>query len=268
MIRSDSRIPVLMYHEVSVSDESEKPIRRVHPGYFISVEQFEKQMEFLSNHNYRSLSLKSLFNDEFPAEKRVVITFDDGFIGNFQYAYPILKKYGLTATIFVVVNQISAANYLNWDQLLELNRNGISIQSHTMTHRPLQDLSVEEVFQELSSSKRIIQEKLGQEVNFLSLPHGSSHPQLFRIARELGYSGICSSKFGFVNPARIQFTVGRIPVKSSNQLKEFHKLISKNKLSILKYRLFLLLTNSISNILGLKNYARIYRLIFRIKPEC
>ena len=257
-----------MYHEVSVSDESEKLTRRVHPGYFLSVEQFEKQMEFLAQNKYRSLSLNSLFNDEFPDEKRVVITFDDGFIGNFHYAYPILKKYSLTATIFVVVNQISAANYLNWVQLLELSSEGISIQSHTMTHRPLEDLSAEEVFYELSASKRIIEEKLSQDVNYLSLPHGSMHPQLFRIARELGYLGICSSKFGYVNPARIQFTVGRIPVKRSHQLKEFEKLISKNKFLILKYKLFLLMTNSLSSILGLKNYARIYRFIFRIKPEC
>jgi peptidoglycan/xylan/chitin deacetylase (PgdA/CDA1 family) len=174
----------------------------------------------------------------------------------------------MIATIFVVVNQISTANYLNWDQLLELSRNGISIQSHTLTHRPLEDLSTEEVFYELSASKRILEEKLDNKVNFLSLPHGSFHPQLFRIARELGYTGICSSRFGYVNPTQIQFTVGRIPVKRGHQLKEFEKLVSQNKLFVGKYSLFLLMTHSISNILGLKNYARIYRFIFHIKPEC
>lgn len=265
MDKPNNSIPVLMYHEVSVNDESKKKIRRVHPCYFLSIQQFKEQMEYLFQNNYKSISLNSLFNIEYNNGRRVVITFDDGFTGNFEYAFPILKKYNLTATIFVIVNQVSGDNFLNWEQISELSRNGISIQSHTMTHRPLGQLTDQEVFYELSMSKRTIEEKVGQCVNYLSLPHGSFHPNLFNIAKEIGYLGICSSTFGYVRPPLIQFTVGRIPIKRSHHIKKFQQIISEDRMMILKYRLFLFLTNYTSRLLGLNNYRRIYRFIFHIR---
>ncbi|MFX0134657.1 MAG: polysaccharide deacetylase family protein [Candidatus Hodarchaeota archaeon] len=258
-------IPVLMYHDVSETPERNKKIRHLHPSYSLSVHQFEEQMEYLFQNNYKSLSLNSLFNKSYNNENGVVITFDDGLVGNYKYAFPILSKYNFTAIIFVIVSRIATDMYMNWKQLGELCRNGISIQSHTMTHRPLEELSDQEVFHELSESKKIIEEELGQLVNYISLPHGSFHNNLINIAKEIGYSGICSSTFEYVKPGDIQFTVGRIPIKNGHRIEEFKQIISENRMMVLKYKLFLLITTSLNKMLGLNNYRKIYRLIFRIK---
>jgi len=263
--RHTKGIPVLMYHDVSETPEKNKKIRHLHPSYSLSVEQFEEQMEYLFQNNYKSLSLSSLFNNDFNDEKGVVITFDDGLIGNYKYALPILRKYNFAATIFVIVGRLASEMYLNWEQLGELSCNGISIQSHTMTHRPLEELSDEEVFHELSESKKILEEKLGQFVNYISLPHGSFHKNLVNIAKAIGYSGIFSSTFEYVKPGDIKFTVGRIPIKNGHRIEEFKQIISENKMMVLKYKLFLLMTTSLCKMLGLNNYRKIYRFIFRIK---
>lgn len=264
----NNRVPVLMYHEVSMNDEGKNRIRRVHPGYVLSVLQFEQQMKYLYENEYRSLTLDALWRNENRDDKRVVITFDDGFMGNFTCAFPVLKRYNFRATIFIIVNQVDSAHYLKWDQISELQRNGFSIQSHTMTHRPLEELTNEEVFYELSMSKKIIEEKLDRPVQYLSLPHGSFHSNLFKIAKEIGYTGICTSTFGYVTPENIQFTIGRIPIKRNHQIKEFQKIMMEDNMLLLKYRIFLIITNGLSRTIGLQNYSRLYRLIFRIKPEC
>ena len=263
--KNQSRIPVLMYHEVSEIPESKREIRLMRPNYALSVRQFKEQMEYLFQNNYRSLSLNSLFNQDNTYGKGVIITFDDGLIGNYDHVFAILKDYNFTATIFVIVSQVTTERYMNWEQLSELSNNGISIQSHTMTHRPLEQLSDEEVFYELSESKKIIEDKIGQVVNYLSLPHGSFHTNLVDIAKEVGYSGICSSTFGYVRPKNGQFNIGRIPIKDGHQIKDFKQIISENRMRLIKYKLYLLIANSLSNMLGINNYRKIYRFIFRIK---
>jgi len=74
---------------------------------------------------------------------------------------------------------------------------GMSIQSHTVTHQPLAHMGEERVLFELSESKRVIEERLGQEVRHLSLPHGSKNGKTWPIAKEIGYLSICTSDVGF-----------------------------------------------------------------------
>jgi peptidoglycan/xylan/chitin deacetylase (PgdA/CDA1 family) len=263
--RPGERIPVLMYHELSDKRDINEKTRIIHPWYSLLVPQFEAQMEYLFQNKFKALSLSSLFNKDYDHEKGVVITFDDGLIGNYKYALPILEKYNFSATIFAIIRQISSERYMNWEQLRELSNNGISIQSHTMTHRPLGQLTDEEVFYELSVSKNVLEDKIGQSVDYVSLPHGSFHKNLINIAKEIGYSGICSSAFEYAMPMDIQFTVGRIPIKNRYRIEEFGQIVTKNRGRIFKYKLRSFTTNKLSKILGLNNYRKINRFIFRIQ---
>jgi len=260
-----TRIPVLMYHEVTDIAEGRRKTRHMHPCYSLSTQQFENQMEYLSQNDYKTISLQSLFNKDYTNDKSVVITFDDGFIGNYKNALPILNKYNFSATIFAIVQKISTESYLNWEQLKELKDNGISIQSHTMSHRPLGQLNDEEVYFELSESKKIIEDKLGQSVKYVSLPHGSFKKNLIDIARELGYCGICSSNIEYVRPMDIKFTVGRIPIKNKCKIGDFEKIISENRLRIFNCMLVECAKRGLSRMIGLNNYRIIYRCIFRLK---
>lgn len=149
-------VPVLMFHSVG-SD--------IHnwSRYFLSVNitHFEKFCEYLKEKSYRTLFLNEWYdiqNNGFNSKDRlVVLTFDDGYLDNYVYAYPILKKYGLKGTVFVNPEFVDDKNttprprydqagfnkndiknilgFLNWAEIAEMESSGvIDIQNHTMTH--------------------------------------------------------------------------------------------------------------------------------------
>lgn len=90
-------IPVLMYHHVNELSDS----------FTISPDDFQTQMEYLARKNYQTLFLNELISSLKKGEgKKIAITFDDGYLDNWVYAYPILKKYNLKATIFVITSRV------------------------------------------------------------------------------------------------------------------------------------------------------------------
>jgi len=110
------KIPVLLYHHVNWIDKD--------PTINVNPEVFEEQMRFLSENGYRTLFLNEMMdlrNSNSSPEKVVAITFDDGYLDNWVYAYPILKKYGLKATIFVTTGNIKDASKVrgNTDDILQ-----------------------------------------------------------------------------------------------------------------------------------------------------
>ena len=150
-------IPVLMYH--GVSDE----ISKVPYGFLLQpTDQFEACMKYLCSHGFSTITLKDLYEHlryKKPLPKKpIVLTFDDGYLDNWVYVYPILKKYGLKATIFVVpefvdptdacrpnLDDVNAGSvrrndlkwwgYLSWTEMIAMEASGvIDIQSHTLTH--------------------------------------------------------------------------------------------------------------------------------------
>ncbi|MFC2340938.1 MAG: polysaccharide deacetylase family protein, partial [Selenomonas artemidis] len=140
----DTQVLVLNYHMVN--------------SMFISLavepEDFDWQMKYLVDHGYHTITPDELYDflagtGELP-ERPVLITFDDGYVDNYTTAYPILKKYNLKATIFVVTGFLSKRKgYLTWDQLREMEQHGITIESHTVTHAPLPELSDDRIREEL-----------------------------------------------------------------------------------------------------------------------
>src|SRR5512143_1389303 len=125
-------VPVLMYHEISKTEEGKKKERITNPDYCLPVQLFREQMNYLASNRYQSLSLQELIELKGRQNYRsVVITFDDGWLNNYTDAFQILKEHGLSATIFVVTGFIGRPGYMNWNQLKEMSNAGISIQSHT-----------------------------------------------------------------------------------------------------------------------------------------
>jgi peptidoglycan/xylan/chitin deacetylase (PgdA/CDA1 family) len=100
-------------------------------------------MKFLAKSDYRVIPLKDLI-EEGPRENRVVLTFDDGFMDNYENAFPILKEFGLPATIFCVAHRIGEAPYLGVREIREMSRSGIEFGSHTLSHPRLAGLKEDE----------------------------------------------------------------------------------------------------------------------------
>lgn len=194
-------IPTLMYHKIGDS-----PIASQLKKLWVSENDFRKQMLYLKKHNYTSMTFSELEKAEtglaeMPA-KPVIITFDDGYANNYELAYPILKELGHKGNIFLVYDTIDRHNawhnpetepwlrMLTWDQVLAMQESGVvEFGSHTMGHRNLTTIPLEEARWELFESKARLEGKLGRRMVGFAYPYGSGayHPDVRRLAREAGY---------------------------------------------------------------------------------
>ena len=190
----------MAYHKVD--DSFEWGITRQTAG------QFENQIKYLFQNGYKSLSLEDAFLLEthfleckasaLPLEKRVVITFDDGYESVYKFAFPILQKYGFVASVFIITGYVGKFNdwdvtwgkrfrHLSWEQIEELAKHGFSFGSHTVSHPDLTKLDKKSLQFELSYSKKTLEDKIGKRVDFLSYPFGRYDFSVQRIAQETGY---------------------------------------------------------------------------------
>lgn len=175
-------VRILYYHSVMLEDGNEV---RMPP------DQFEAQMVYLKEHGFQSISLEQLYQafylgGSLPA-KPFVITFDDGYVDNYSTAFPILKKHGFTATVFMVSDYIDGEGFLSWPQLKELAANGWEIEGHTATHPDLTKSDHRTLLLELKNSKDMIEKGLGKRVDFLAYPYGAYNFVVKQAVRDAGY---------------------------------------------------------------------------------
>lgn len=177
--------PVIMYHSVDDKENTTK--------LSVSPEGFAKQMAFFHKYKYNVIGLEQalpyISGRSKAPPRTVVITFDDGYENNYLQAYPVLKRYGLQATIFVIVDKIGQPGWMTWDQLKEMSDSGlITIGSHTKSHLWLPSLDRKGLKEELVKSKEILEKRLGKRVNLLCYPVGAFDDNVKRAAREAGYT--------------------------------------------------------------------------------
>jgi peptidoglycan/xylan/chitin deacetylase (PgdA/CDA1 family) len=215
-IWSHYRVPILMYHAVKLAVPAGSRL-------VVSVKSFERQMRFLKNHHYNVVSLETIAT--LLKEKKkiprntIAITFDDGRKDDYKYAYPILKKYNLCATIFVIVNVIGRpqGDTLSWPEIKTMRDSGlIYFGSHTLDHRLLIDIkSKEEIKIQIFDSKKILEEKLGIPIDAFSYPAGGFTPQIKQFVKEAGYKLAVATNSGKNLPNNDIFALRRIKISSS-----------------------------------------------------
>jgi peptidoglycan/xylan/chitin deacetylase (PgdA/CDA1 family) len=223
-------VPILMYHSISTADES-----RSHPYYrtVTSVEVFEDHVKYLRENGYKAASLSDAVRlTQGPAEeaeKRFVMTFDDGFQDFYTEAFPILSKYGYTATVFLptayvgdTARRFNGTECLTWRQIRELQTAGVDFGSHTVSHPQLRDLGTEKVQDEIRSSKEAIEQELGCAVTSFAYPYafpetdGAFQNRLRENLLEAGYQNGVSTIIGRASRNDDMFFMKRVPVNSSD----------------------------------------------------
>ncbi len=213
MLRANGAVPVLNYHQIN--DQAENALT-VHP------KQFDRQMKYLAENGYHAITPKELLDAwqggaPLP-EKPVVITLDDGYADNYENAFPILQKYNLKATIFLVPNFLSTyPNYMTWEQVKEMNGSDlIDFESHTMNHVELNKIRPDERWKELKDSKTILEQRLGKSIDFIAYPCGSFDEALEQMTKEAGYRAAFTVHLGLANKAENPYILDRIPIFGSN----------------------------------------------------
>lgn len=185
------KVPILLYHALFEG--------RAHAEkYAVAMDTFDRHIHYLSKKGFESISFHAFLNgfQPDPMKKYILITFDDGNDSDYSIAFRVLKRYGFVATFFVTVGRVGTRHYLGWDHLKEMVDGNMSVQSHSMNHLFLSDLSNDNLRKELNESKKILEDKFSLPVHFISLPGGFYSRRVLKAAQGAGYKGVATSSPG------------------------------------------------------------------------
>ncbi len=181
-----------------------------YPSTSISMKLFRQQIEYLVQHHYNVLPLSkvvtALRENKMLPDKTVVISIDDAYQTVYTNAYPLLKKYHLPFTLFVNSLPIihESQNYLTWDEMREMGKNGAEFANHTYSHQYLVRDNIENsknyenyVTNEIQKCEIKIEKELGKKVctapKMLAYPFGEYDAKLMALVQKLGYVGIAQN---------------------------------------------------------------------------
>lgn len=217
------KIPVLMYHNI---DAVPKKGSSTYKNLFVTPSMFEQQMKYLKAQGYKTLTPDEfytiLISGKTPKQKVVLITFDDGSKGQYKYAYPILKKYGMTATFYIIADK----SPITAKQLKEMSSNGMVIDSHTSTHRDLSKLKKQsDLKYELVNSKTKLEKITGKTIESLAYPGCVGYKQSVKILQQAGYKMAFSCGKSITQNYSYRYNLSRVHV--FNNMSTFKQILVK-----------------------------------------
>jgi peptidoglycan/xylan/chitin deacetylase (PgdA/CDA1 family) len=176
-------LPILVYHHV-VPDHA--------PGVlFVTPDGFEQQLKYLQDNGYRSISFTNLadaLNYGAPLPERpVILSFDDGWENQFQYGFPLLQKYGFSATFYIVSGYVDHQNFMTTDQLQTMMAAGMTIGGHSHTHPPLPSVGATRLVDEVAGSKAWLEDHFGIKIDTFAYPYGAYSAAVTAAVKAAGY---------------------------------------------------------------------------------
>jgi peptidoglycan/xylan/chitin deacetylase (PgdA/CDA1 family) len=217
-------VPILLYHHVAPSDGRDR--------YTVSPDDFEDQMQTLFELGYHTITPSQLLaaincSGTIP-EKSVLITFDDGHADVYQFAFPIMEKYGFFGAMYVVANRTTAHGFLSVDQLREMIEAGWEIGSHTFTHPDLTELDIQDLREELTDSRSTLETRLEVDIVSLAYPFGSFSPQVAQEAVKAGYTNAMGIGILNTHGVETRYYLSRREVVGQADLTMFMTLLNAN----------------------------------------
>jgi peptidoglycan/xylan/chitin deacetylase (PgdA/CDA1 family) len=224
---ADRTLRVLMYHKVN--DLWPNPTT-------VPTTVFVEQMELLGELGYTPVSLEAVRDHYLEGRAlppgAVLITFDDGYRDNLENAFPVLRRHGYPAVVFVPIGYLDDGRplpheeplrllgirneTLSWDELAELEAGGVRIESHGIGHRPVSELEPDEAAREIALSKLRLEARLGREVEAFAFVKGSLadyRPEHASLVQQAGYKLAFTSVSGANGAASDRFRLRRYNIE-------------------------------------------------------
>jgi len=213
-------MPWLMYHKLGPRPRGVRL-----KGLYISRPLFERQLSELQAAGFTTPAYGLPPAPEGNADRNIALTFDDGFANVFQQGLEPLARYGYRAMVFLVPDLIGGSN--EWEvqegearqplmddaQIKEWLAAGHEIGSHTLTHAFLTRLSLQQAREEVSASKKKLEDRFGRPVRHFCYPYGDWNPAVRDLVREAGYETACTTEFGANTGATPPFELKRIQAR-------------------------------------------------------
>ncbi len=222
-------VPILMYHRI---DAHTSTLPEITHRLTVLPESFARQIAWLHDRGYHAITQRELFDalvrDEHLDARPVLITFDDGYRDVFGQASEALTRLGMHATAYVITGRISGqdSSFLTWPLLRSLERRGIEIGSHTVSHVDLTQLTDAALSRELRESRETLERGLGHPVQWLSYPFGSVDDRVVAAAREAGYVLAVTTVAGRTQHQGCALELRRLRILDSTTLDELEWMLT------------------------------------------
>jgi peptidoglycan/xylan/chitin deacetylase (PgdA/CDA1 family) len=223
---------ILCYHGIS-----DNPTNH----YAVSTSDFSKQIKFLAD-NFEVLTLDQLvarIQKNKPLHpKMIAVSFDDGYQDFYTHAFPILRKYRVSATVFLPVGSMDGdsryrqilpqGEFLSWNQVRELQQNGVDFGSHGVSHTSLTKLTQQEIQYELEHSKARLEAEINKPIKGFAYPYGTlrdSSEKIGKLIADSGYSWAVTSVSGVIKNKSNPFALRRTVIMSDDGATGFRRAL-------------------------------------------
>ncbi|MEM7768906.1 MAG: polysaccharide deacetylase family protein [Cyanobacteria bacterium P01_E01_bin.6] len=182
-----SRVPILMYHDI---------LPRKEVFFDVTPDEFEQHLQMIQENELTPISLDDLvlhLRTGVPLPpKPVLLTFDDGYLGHYEYVFPLLKQYGYPGVFSIYTYKVGRDHGrpgLNWAQVQEMAADPlVTIAAHSVTHpRDLREIDNQELQAEVRESKRILEETLGIPIRYFTYPEGNYDARVAGAVKDAGF---------------------------------------------------------------------------------
>lgn len=211
----ENLLPILTFHSI---DDSSSVLS-------FPPRLFRYALSRLDANGYTSISLMQAVEhirrqEPFPA-RSFVITFDDGYQSVFREAFPVLQRYGMTATVFLTVGKptngktserfpcMSGKTMLSWKEVFAMYVDGITFGAHTLTHPNLTKIKDDAIRSEICDSKQTVEDRLGTRVDCFAYPFGCYNARVRKVVQQFFACG-CSDYLDLADMASDVFALQRV----------------------------------------------------------
>jgi peptidoglycan/xylan/chitin deacetylase (PgdA/CDA1 family) len=223
---------LLTYHHIGdVAPDS--PSRNL----YVPPDQFRAQLAWLRSKGFQGVSLRhvreELLKQAIHGGRAVAITFDDGTADVYQNAFPILREFDFTATVFVITDTLEQTqeqetqDHLTREQILEMAHEGISFGSHSCSHKRLTELSNRQALNEICNSKKALEELLQRPCDWFCYPYGNFSLEIIEMIKHAGYLGAVSAMRDNRNRPKYLFYLNRVMVMHDTSPTRFKYYFSR-----------------------------------------
>jgi peptidoglycan/xylan/chitin deacetylase (PgdA/CDA1 family) len=214
-------VPILLYHRIDASSTDSQ--------YYVSPDKFEAQMKLLHDWGYTTITpellVKAITEGADLPLHPIILTFDDGHLNNYMTAYPIMKKYGFTGTLYVVGEYMGTPEYMNVDQIREMANDGWEIGSHSMNHLDLTSLDRQQQQYEIIESRKFLEAELGIPIQTFAYPFGINDTTIINLTYSAGYIAAMGTGYTYDQGTLNLFALQRRGVNGTRDLNDFASVL-------------------------------------------
>ena len=212
--------PILMYHRVDV----DRPGDRVGRELTVSPGQFEEQLAYLQAHSIQGISMAEMdrrLRLGVSLDQTVVLTFDDGYADQYAYAVPLLRRYGDSATFYIITGDVGDRKHMTWAQLESMVAQHMDIAAHGVEHYDLSQMSAAQQAVQIDESVRELHERLHVPIESYAYPSGRFNRETLQLVHEASVPLAVTTDPKYVLPPETPLELPRIRVRGDWRLPQF-----------------------------------------------